>query len=237
MSNSLGGDWTVIYDGPDDVSLHTFVLVGFGGFLAAGTVTTTNTACVLTTDWTSETWTMVEPLAESGQLITDVGRRVHGPDLMGLLFVATVEAPFTEQGKVLVSADGLTWVEVFISAGHESTYSITDHDDQLWIGGTGGRVYASPDGMNWTRFHTPANQSRLVAMYSVGYTLVAHGFNDAAGLGAQTGVATSDGGKTWQEFPIGFAYEPRGLAYGNGRWVSVGQSLADPGKGAIFTTE
>ncbi|NIO43108.1 MAG: hypothetical protein GTO41_24900, partial [Burkholderiales bacterium] len=59
---------------------------------------------------------------------------------------------------------------------------------------------------------------------------------ETIGLGEQVGVATSDGGETWQTFVIGAAYESRGLTYGNGRWVSVGQSLAEPGKGAIFTT-
>ena len=53
----------------------------------------------------------------------------------------------------------------------------------------------------------------------------------------QVGVVTSDGGQTWETFVIGAAYEPRGLAYEDGRLVSVGQSLTEPGKGAIFTTQ
>ena len=67
--------------------------------------------------------------------------------------------------------------------------------------------------------------------------LVALGFSETIGLDAQVGVMTPDGGQTWQSFTIGTGFEPRGLAFSNGRWVSVGQSLSDPGKGAIYTTE
>ena len=74
-------------------------------------------------------------------------------------------------------------------------------------------------------------------MISRNSILIAHGFDPSAGMGEQVGVATSDGGLTWYRFVIASAYEPRGLAYGDGRWVSVGQSLAEPGKGAIFTTQ
>ena len=158
----------------------------------------------------------------------------------GHQFVATMEVPFPDQGRVLVSADGLAWIEVFISDSHESTYSLQHYGDGLWAGGSSGNVYATTDGVNWTRHETPAVQSKLVAMSSGdsnSSTLMAHGYSEASGLGEQIGVATSDGGQTWQSFVIGAAFEPRGLAYFDGRWVSVGQSLAEPGKGAIYTTQ
>ena len=236
QSGLVDQGWGLFYDGPDGVSLNTLTFAGFDGFIAAGTVTATDTACLLVKIWPEFSWTMIEPLAESGQHITDVGAQLIG-DMMALWLVATIEAPFPEQGKVLVSADGQTWVDVFISDGHESTYSTINHDDRLWLGGTGGRIYASADGMNWTQFDTAADQSRFVAMQESDVNIMALGFSEAVGLGAQLGVVTSDSGQTWQEFVIGSAYEPRGLAYSNGRWVSVGQSLADPGKGAIYTTE
>ena len=105
------------------------------------------------------------------------------------------------------------------------------------MGGTEGRIYSSADGLNWTRHETPAVQSKLVAVSAADSMLIAHGFSASIGMGEQLRVLTSDGGETWQTFVIGAAYEPRGLAYGDGRWVSVGQSLTEPGKGAIFTTQ
>ncbi|NIO43107.1 MAG: hypothetical protein GTO41_24895, partial [Burkholderiales bacterium] len=69
-------------------------------------------------------------------------------EVSGYRFVATVEVPFPEQAKVLVSNDFLTWVEVFVSDGHGSTYSI-EHN---WVGGSGGEIYQSADSINWTQY-------------------------------------------------------------------------------------
>jgi hypothetical protein len=230
-------DWRTFIDVPDDVSLHWYDPGVFGDDFAVGTMTTTDVGVILRFDHNDLTWTSVEPLARSGQRITDleIDRSLDEEtyEVWGYQFVATVEVPFPEQAKVLVSNDFLTWVEVFVSDSHGSTYSI----EGKWVGGTGGQIYASDDGINWMQYATPADESNLVAMIKDEDMLMAHGFSETIGLGEQIGVATSDGGETWQTFVIGSAYEPRGLAYGHGRWVSVGQSLAEPGKGAIFTTQ
>jgi hypothetical protein len=226
--------WTTWFDGPDDVSLHFFYFDPFFGEIAAGTSVTTDVACVLHGNFITGPWTIAEPLAQGGQYITDLITRVlDAGDPFVLQYLATVEVSFPEQAKVLVSNDLETWVEVFVSDDHGSTYSILDR----WISGSGGKMYASSDGINWTQYETPATQSNLIAMSSHNGILMAHGFSETIGMGEQVGVATSDDGETWQTFVIGAAYEPRDLAYNDGRWVSVGQSLAEPGKGAIFTTQ
>ena len=229
--------WTIAANVPDDISLHLYDFDTWGDAFAVGTMTTTDVEVILRFDSQDGSWTSVEPLAQSGQRITDL-RIVRLLDeetyeVSEYRFVATVEVPFAEQAKVLVSNDFLTWVEVFVSDSHGSTYSI----EGSWVGGSGGQIYRTADGINWTQYATPADQSSLVAMINAEGMLMAHGFSETIGLGEQVGVATSDGGETWQTFVIGAAYEPRGLAYGDGRWVSVGQSLAEPGKGAIFTTQ
>jgi len=235
--------WRTWFDGPDDVSLHFYLFDPFFGEIAVGTVVTTDVACILHGSFRFGPWTMVEPLAQSGQHITDLEKRfVDAVDPFVQQHIATVEVAFPEQAKVLVSNDLQMWVEVFVSDEHGSTYSIegslrpeTDKDD-YWVSGSGGHMYASADGINWTQYETPATQSNLVAMSSHDGILMAHGFSASIGMGEQVGVVTSDDGETWQRFVIGAAYEPRGIAYSRGLWVSVGQSLAEPGKGAIFTT-
>jgi hypothetical protein len=231
----LGNEtWSIWFDGPDDVSLHMHDNNPFLGDIAVGTAVSTDVACILHGDFRNEAWTMVEPLAQSGHYITDLDRRaLDVPEQFVLQYVATVDVPFPEQAKVLVSNDLLTWVEVLISDEHGSTYSIMGD----WVSGSGGKMYESADGINWTQYQTPATQAYLVAMDGHDGLVMAHGFNAAIGMGEQLGVATVDGGETWRMFVIGAAYEPRGLAYNGGRWVSVGQSLIEPGKGAIFTTE
>jgi hypothetical protein len=234
--DNFQSEWTVYYDGPDDVSLQAIYLDLAGGLtLVGGTIETTDTACILhESTMLGEEWTAIEPTLQSGFHITSI-RPVEIDD-GEFHFVAALEVPSTEQGRILLSADGLTWVEVFISDGHESTFAL-ERDDIVWAGGSAGRIYSSPDGVNWTQYETPAIQSNLVAMIAEDSVLMAHGFDPSIGMGQQVGVATSDGGETWQSFVIGAAYEPRGLAYGEGRWVSVGRSLAEAGKGAIFTTQ
>ena len=229
-------DWSFYNTGLDDVSLQAISLFGFDGLLAGGTDEATDTACVMHGNWFGDPWSKIELTGRIGQHITDI-KALHVDD-WPLHLIATLEAPISDQGRVLVSVDrGLTWTDVFISDGHESTYSIESYNDFLWAGGTEGRMYSSADGVNWTLYETPAVQSNLVAVSAADSMLIAHGFSASIGMGEQVGVVTSDGGETWQTFVIGAAYEPRGLAYENGRWVSVGQSLTEPGKGAIFTTQ
>ena len=243
LHSSDGENWSLYYDGPDDVTLEALLA---SGTLVAGHVVTTDTACLLHHDYDSDAWTTVEPLAQSGQRITGLGAIYGFIDLMGAFveqYVAMVNVPFPDQGRVLVSADGLTWVEVFISDSHESTFSTASTYStpffgvEMWVGGTAGHIYSSSDGINWTEHQTPAMASNFVAMASSGNILVAHGFSEMIGQGAQVGVLTADEGQTWQTFVIGSGYESRGLAYSDGRWVSVGQLLSDPGRGAIYTTE
>ena len=48
---------------------------------------------------------------------------------------------------------------------------------------------------------------------------------------------TTDGGVSWEIFNIGGNYESRGLAHGNGQFVSVGQTSPVSGEGAIYTAD
>lgn len=231
-------EWVVYYDGRDDVSLQAIYPNPIADLiLAGGTDETTDTAYILRGNFVDEPWFETEPTGQGGQHITGISQAGDRFANTEFQFVATLEVASPDQGRVLVSADGLTWVEVFISDGHESTYSLAYQQEGVWAGGTGGRIYSSPDGVNWKPFETPADQSNLVAVSMGDSMLMAHGFNPSIVTGEQVGVATSDGGQTWQEFVVGAAYEPRGLAYEDGRWVSVGRSLAEQGKGAIFTTQ
>ena len=51
------------------------------------------------------------------------------------------------------------------------------------------------------------------------------------------GLSTADGGATWEIFNIDNDYASWGLAWGNGRFVSVGEKPAFTGEGAIYTTD
>ncbi len=51
------------------------------------------------------------------------------------------------------------------------------------------------------------------------------------------GLSTTDGGVNWEVFNIDGDYESWGLAWGNGRFVSVGRKSPLTSEGAIYTAE
>ena len=51
-----------------------------------------------------------------------------------------------------------------------------------------------------------------------------------------SGISSTDGGASWDIFDIDSNYESSGIAWGNGRFVSVGTSVLSD-EGAIYTTD
>lgn len=227
-----GRDWTMLYDGPDNMQLQA-VMHGITRGFAAGKALDSQNACILRVT-PGGLWTEVPSLPQSGRSITGIEMLPFG----SLMLVATTQIEvLPNDGRVLVSADGQTWIEVVISNQTVSTLAISRADIELWAGGSGGRMYRTGDGLNWTEFRTPAQTTSIAGIAWSGEMLVAHGANEAFELlGDQFGVATTDDGETWQLFQIGSNYDTRGMAYGHDRFVSVGRTLPAPGAGAIYTT-
>ncbi len=228
-----GENWMTQFDGPDNISLQAVIHYAWP-VIAAGKALDTDAAFMMTSMDHGISWTVINSLPQSGRSISDIAK---SGGLFTGEFVATTQIEvFPNDGRILTSADGLTWVEVAISTEAISTLSILKDDKQFWVGGTEGRIYSSPDGVNWTEYQTPAFMSSLSGIASSELTLIAHGSNDFFNWGDQIGVSTSDEGESWQTFNIGTSYESRGLAYADGRFVSVGRTIPAPGQGAIFTT-
>lgn len=51
------------------------------------------------------------------------------------------------------------------------------------------------------------------------------------------GISSTDGGVTWDLFNIDGEFQSVGMAYGNGRFVSVGRSELGSGESAIYTAD
>jgi hypothetical protein len=152
------------------------------------------------------------------------------------MFVATTHS------SVLISSDGKLWNETLVHEWDTSGWLwVTIHDgDQFFVGGDQGTIYSSADGFNWERHPTPTadvdymsaawDGSQLLFAGAVGHGDWPDGFYQPSGL------SSTDGGVTWEIFDIEPNYQSNSMAWGNGRFVSVGWAPATDG-GAIFTTE
>lgn len=216
LSSADGISWTSLHTGEDGAWLKD---VSYSGtrYVAVGSLYPANTAYMLTSlDGVS--WTENLTLPQNGRSLSDVA-------WSGQLFVASAMAEaFPNEAAVMVSQDGLTWVEVIVSTESPTTLCVLWDDGRFIVGGIGGRLFFSPDGMNWTQANSPST-SNYLGLASSGSTLVAAGVISNA-------VATSDDGLTWQSFYIGSFHDTKGLAYGANRFVSVGFGEG----GIIYTT-
>ena len=160
------------------------------------------------------------------------------------LFLATAQGFFSSDGLALVSTDGELWTTVF---GDETAglLAIVHDGSQYVVSGGNGTVFQSIDGLNWTTMQMPVadvdylsgawNGSKLVFAggYSWGY--YSHGMTPP--IEVPVGISSTDGGVSWEIFNIDGNYESSGMAFGNGRFVSVGQSAPNSFEGAIYTAD
>jgi hypothetical protein len=113
-------------------------------------------------------------------------------------------------------------------------FTVTHNGSQFIAAGGDGAAFASFDGFNWTQLQTPVAAVNYLSATWDGSKLVLAGGSDSPSE-RPIGIASTDGGVSWDIFNIGGDYESRGMAYGNGRFVSVGQSAPGSGEGAIYT--
>ena len=151
---------------------------------------------------------------------------------------------------IQVSSDGKTWNEIIDVAKGAVAFSTIVHDGARFIAaGYGAVLFTSFDGYNWTETQTPVEDVGYFSAAWNGSELMLSG-----GLGPQIcvegvcppfegphGIASTDGGLTWEVFNIDSSFEDAwydslGLAWGSGRFVSVGRFWAS-GEGAIYTAD
>ena len=101
-------------------------------------------------------------------------------------------------------------------------------DGQVFIAvGYGGAILTSVDGIDWVT-REPVSEDVLAAVTVFGADIYAVG---GSGI-----LLSTDHGESWDIFGIDSGYESHGIAWGNGRFVSVGTSVLSD-EGAIYTTD
>lgn len=141
---------------------------------------------------------------------------------------------------VIVSTNGIQWSEIVVGEEDAGLNDLVAHDDsQFFVAGDDGTIFSSFDAFNWTELSAPLADVSYKGGAWNGTQLILAGLvssNRHDGTYRPIGISTTDGGASWDIFGIDTDYESHGIAWGNGRFVSVGRSaLSD--EGAIYTTE
>lgn len=236
LSTDNGESWGIKYSG-NRVRLAA-VAVNSSQFVAGGMDLQTGDAFIMRSEDRGETWTVVDSLPQSGHFVTDL-IYVNG------LFVAATDVFSSESDtRVLVSLDGNIWHDIIIRDEVAASYAILHDGNRFIAAGSHSTVFVSADGYNWAELQTPVpDVDYLSAAWNGSKLVVAGGITwwywwfGTPPFERPVGISSIDGGATWAIFDIDGYYQSRGMAWGNGRFVSVGQSTPISGEGAIYTSD
>jgi hypothetical protein len=212
------------------LSANRVVVAGFNYGLVAPVV-------LLSID-RGDTWQVVTPFESGSNSFADL---IFRDDL----FVAAVAYRFDSSAtRVEVSADGKDWSMIPVGDEEVDLYSVTHDGSQFVVAGAQHTVFTSLDGFNWTERQTPVEDVDYMSAASDGSRLILAGgiswvywWAGTPSFERPVGIVSTDGGESWEFFNIDGFFESRGMAWGNGRFVSVGQSSPISGEGAIYTAD
>ena len=221
LSTDHGETWSVL--GRPYGFIGTAVAANSSKILALGTVPDLGIPLITVSEDSGNTWETWDVSWSTGDLIYRDG-----------LFV-TPSGP-----GVRVSTDGKQWNEIVVDDVNMALNEVIVHDDsQFFVVGSDGTVFSSFDAFNWTEVSTPLDDVDYLGAAWSGTQLILAGrvsWNLQDGTYRPIGISSSDGGASWDIFGIDTNFESYGIAWGNGRFVSVGRSaLSD--EGAIYTTD
>lgn len=237
LSSDNGAGWTIKHSG-DRVRLKG-VAVTDSQIVVGGMNQITGNAFIMRSMNRGESWVLVESLSQSEHFVNDLV-------FWNGLFVAAAGAwGWESDARVLVSLDGNDWHGIVVREEDADLFGIL-HDGNQFIATSGdGTVFVSPNGYNWTELATPVREVTYENGAWNGSRLIVAGglpdwywwFLDGPDFERPVGISSTDGGLTWDIFNIDGYYQSGGMAWGAGRFVSVGQSTPVSGEGAIYTTD
>jgi hypothetical protein len=223
LSTDHGETWTVI--GRPDAFIGISVAASSSRIVALGTVPDLGIPLITVSEDSGDTWETWAVSWGTSDLIYRDG-----------LFV-------TPSGRgVRVSTDGKQWSEIVVDDANTEWNDVVAHDDsQIFVVGRDGTVFSSFDAFNWTKLSAPLADVFFIGAAWNGTRLILAGGVDSYqdrrdGTYRPIGIGSSDGGGSWDTFGIDRNYVSEGIAWGNGRFVSVG-TLVVSDEGGIYTTD
>ena len=238
QSTDDGASWTV-KDRPIEMNL-TAVAINASQVVVGGYRLGWSTPITMISEDRGDTWQAVDSWPDEGLFLEDL---VYHDGM----FVGATNDSGLPGAWVTVSSDGNSWNKIAVSEElHEFAWfpAIVHDGSQFILTGNLGAVFTSPDASNWTQTETPVQDAIYMGAAWNGSKLVVAGWSMCGGLWfcstdgiVPAGLSSTDGGVSWDVFNIDIDYESWGLAWGNGRFVSVGQRPESSGVGAIYTSE
>jgi hypothetical protein len=245
LSTDHGDSWTVKYR--SDSEAFEAVALNSSQYVVGGFDYERTTEIIMISEDRGATWEVVD---EDPDQDFPIGDLAYGNGT----FVATTWTSPPHGGRVKVSANGREWNEIPVAEGDEAKrYGMVVHDgNQFAVAGYSG-VSMSWDGLNWTQKQTPLLNFDFLSAATDGSKLIFAGGFGSIIMGVYAleshwpaGIASTDGGATWEFFGIDEGYLSLGMAFGNGRFVSVGRTLSanedgmyvfHNNAGAIYSTD
>jgi hypothetical protein len=184
-------------------------------------------------------WTVVDSLPETGHFVSDL---LYAN---GMYIAGTDQFSWDGNTHVWVSVTGDVWHDVILRNTSSGIYTLLHDGTQFFAGGSDDHVFTSLDGYNWIELPTPVDRvSYLSSAWSGSEVLMAGGIDwfywwgeTVPDFERDIGLASIDGGLTWEVFNIDGYFVSNGMAWGNGRYVSVGQTTPIAEEGAIYTSD
>jgi hypothetical protein len=234
LSTDDGATWSIKHTG-QQVRLAA-VAISPSQIVTGGMELQTGNAFMMRSLDRGETWEVIDTLPQSGHFITDL---IHAN---GLFLAGTDVFSWESDARVMVSVDGQVWHEIILRDDVAALYEVVHDGQQFIAAGTEAALFASFDGYNWKELTTPVDRVDYLSAAWNGSRLVVAGgipwwywWVGTPSFERPVGLSSTDGGATWETFNIDGYYQSRGIAWGNGRFVSVGQATSDSGEGAIYS--
>jgi len=235
LSTDHGASWTTKHSG-SRVYLPA-VAITDAKIVAGGMDELTGDAVIIWSADHGDSWSAAASIPQSGHFVTDL---VHAN---GLFVAGTDVFDWRSDARVLVSTDGNIWQDVVLRDEVAASYALLHDGSRFIAAGSPSTVFVSADGYYWTELPTPTLDVDYLGIAWSGTSLVMHGgitwwhwWGNAPPPYRPVGISSTDGGATWDIFDIDGYYQSRGMAWGDGRFVSVGQSTPVSREGAIYTT-
>ncbi|MDH4109815.1 MAG: hypothetical protein OEY13_11895 [Gammaproteobacteria bacterium] len=234
LSTDGGATWSIKHTGKQ-VRLAA-VAISPSQIVTGGMELQTGDAFMMRSLDRGETWKVIDTLPQSGHFIIDL---IHAN---GLFVAGTDVFSWESDARVMVSVDGQVWHEIILRDDVAALHEVLHDGQQFIAAGSDATVFASPDGYNWKELNTPVDRVDYLSSAWNGSRLVVAGgitwwywWVGTPSFERPIGLSSTDGGATWEILNIDGYYQSNGMAWGNGRFVSVGQLTPDSGEGAIYS--